>query len=202
MSRIGKLPIPVPDAVTMTVAGSQVTITGPKGQLEQMLPGGVAVERRDGALVVTRAADDRAHRARHGLSRTLVANMVEGVTKGYTKVLEIYGIGFRAVVDGQKIVLSIGYSHPVEVLLPQSIGASVETFTPTTVNNYLVAKLTLTGIEKWLVGQVAARIRDQRKPEPFKGKGIRYAGERVRRKSGKAAAVAGAAGTGGAGGGK
>jgi len=200
MSRIGKLPIPVPDAVKMTVAGLQVTITGPKGELVQLLPAGVAVERRDGMLVVTRAAEDRAHRARHGLSRTLVANMVLGVTNGYTKVLEMYGIGFRALVDGQKLTLTIGYSHPVEVLLPQGISVSVETFTPTTVNNYLVAKLTLAGIDKWLVGQVAARIRDQRKPEPFKGKGIRYAGERVRRKSGKAAAVAG--GAGGAGGAK
>ncbi|MEL7504308.1 MAG: 50S ribosomal protein L6 [Cyanobacteria bacterium J06554_6] len=176
MSRIGKRPIPVPSGVTITLDGQHVKVKGPKGELSRSLPDEVSVD-QDGDIVnVNRRSDARIARERHGLSRTLVANMVEGVSKGFEKRLEIQGVGYRAAVQGKKLTMSLGYSHPVEFDPPDGIQFQVESNT-----NVIV-----TGIDKELVGTVAAKIRDARPPEPYKGKGVRYAGEYVRRKAGKA----------------
>jgi large subunit ribosomal protein L6 len=175
MSRIGKRAIPLPDKVTVTIEGQTVAVKGPKGELSRVLPSGVSVEQEEKTLKVNRVNDSRTARERHGLCRTLVSNMVEGVSQGYTRRLEIQGVGYRAAVQGQKLVLSMGYSHPVEMDPPQGIQFAVE-------NN---TNVIVTGIDKELVGNTAARIRAVRPPEPYKGKGIRYAGEQVRRKAGK-----------------
>ncbi len=175
MSRIGKRAIPLPDKVTVTIEGQTVAVKGPKGELSRVLPSGVFVEQEEKTLKVNRVNDSRTARERHGLCRTLVSNMVEGVSQGYTRRLEIQGVGYRAAVQGQKLVLSMGYSHPVEMDPPQGIQFAVE-------NN---TNVIVTGIDKELVGNTAARIRAVRPPEPYKGKGIRYAGEQVRRKAGK-----------------
>lgn len=175
MSRIGKRPIPLPDKVTVTIEGQAVAVKGPKGELSRVLPSGVTVQQEEKTIVVNRVNDSRVARERHGLCRTLVFNMVEGVSQGYSKRLEIQGVGYRAQVQGQKLVLSMGYSHPVEMDPPQGIQFVVE-------NN---TNVIITGIDKELVGNTAARIRAVRPPEPYKGKGIRYAGEQVRRKAGK-----------------
>ncbi|MFZ4664821.1 MAG: 50S ribosomal protein L6 [Prochlorotrichaceae cyanobacterium] len=175
MSRIGKRPIPLPDKVTVTIEGQAVAVKGPKGELSRVLPSGVTVQQEEKTVVVNRVNDSRVARERHGLCRTLVFNMVEGVSQGYSKRLEIQGVGYRAQVQGQKLVLSMGYSHPVEMDPPQGIQFAVE-------NN---TNVIITGIDKELVGNTAARIRAVRPPEPYKGKGIRYAGEQVRRKAGK-----------------
>jgi len=175
MSRIGKRAIPLPDKVTVTIEGQTVAVKGPKGELSWVLPSGVFVEQEEKTLKVNRVNDSRTARERHGLCRTLVSNMVEGVSQGYTRRLEIQGVGYRAAVQGQKLVLSMGYSHPVEMDPPQGIQFAVE-------NN---TNVIVTGIDKELVGNTAARIRAVRPPEPYKGKGIRYAGEQVRRKAGK-----------------
>lgn len=175
MSRIGKRAIPLPDKVTVTIEGQTVAVKGPKGELSRVLPSGVFVEQAEKTLKVNRVNDSRTARERHGLCRTLVSNMVEGVSQGYTRRLEIQGVGYRAAVQGQKLVLSMGYSHPVEMDPPQGIQFAVE-------NN---TNVIVTGIDKELVGNTAARIRAVRPPEPYKGKGIRYAGEQVRRKAGK-----------------
>lgn len=176
MSRIGKLPIPVPSGVTVTIDGQKVTVKGSKGELSRVLPEEVLVVQDGDTLMVNRQSDSRTCRERHGLSRTLVANMVEGVSKGFEKRLEIQGVGYRAAVQGQKLTMSLGYSHPVEFEPPTGIQFKVESNT-----NVIV-----TGIDKEIVGNVAARIRAARPPEPYKGKGVRYAGEMVRRKAGKA----------------
>ncbi len=178
MSRIGKAPIPVPAGVDVTLADGHVTVTGPKGTLERDLPADITVRRENGVLVVERPDDERSHRALHGLTRSLVNNMVVGVTNGFQKDLEIVGVGYRAVAQGDtRLDLALGFSHPVVVQAPPGITFVVPA--PT--------RISVKGIDKQAVGQVAAEIRAIRKPEPYKGKGIRYAGEVVRRKAGKAA---------------
>jgi len=177
MSRIGRQPIPVPDGVQVEIAPGRVAVKGPLGELSQAIPHRITVERHDGELVVTRPTDRGPDRALHGLTRTLVANMVEGVTKGFEKRLEIQGVGYRAQLKGNDLELAVGFSHPVAYQAPEGITFDVPQ--PTIV----VVK----GIDKQRVGQVAAEIRSVRPPEPYKGKGIRYSGEYVRRKVGKRA---------------
>jgi large subunit ribosomal protein L6 len=178
MSRIGKAPIPVPSGVEVTIDGTHVAVKGPKGSLAWSVPDDITVTRDGDTLTVTRPDDERQHRALHGMTRSLVANMVVGVSEGFTKELEIVGVGYRANAQGpSKIELQVGYSHSVPVDAPEGV-----TFEVPAPNRIVVA-----GIDKQLVGQVAADIRKIRKPEPYKGKGIRYAGERVLRKAGKSA---------------
>jgi len=177
MSRIGKQPITVPQGVDVAVADSRVTVKGPRGQLEQSFHRDMRIILDDGTLKVERPDDEREHRSLHGLTRTLIANMVEGVTNGYEKRLEIVGVGYRAALKGTSLELSVGYSHPVT--FPPPAGVEFEVPAP----NRVVVR----GIDKQLVGEVAAEIRQVRKPEPYKGKGIRYEGEYVRKKAGKAA---------------
>ena len=177
MSRIGKLPVEVPEGVEVTLDGLHVTVTGPKGELSQVMPEGVSLSLDDGSVVVTRLGDEPDERARHGLVRTLVSNMVVGVTNGYSKTLELVGVGYRALAKGSDIELQVGYSHPVPIAAPA--GITFEVPQPT--------RIIVSGIDKVLVGQVAANIRKVRPPEPYKGKGIKYEGEQIRRKAGKAA---------------
>jgi len=178
MSRVGRAPIAVPANVTVTLSGSLVNVTGPQGTLERRLPEGITVAQEGDTLVVSRPDDERRHRALHGLSRSLVANMVSGVTEGFTKELEIVGVGYRATAKGpDALELALGFSHPVVVDAPE--GVTFEVPAPT--------RIIVKGIDKEKVGQVAADIRKLRKPEPYKGKGVRYANERVLRKAGKAA---------------
>ncbi len=181
MSRIGRLPVPVPSGVDVTIDGSHVTVKGPKGTLNRTLHPEMLVSREDATIVVARPSEQKMHKQLHGLTRTLVNNMVVGVTTGYRKGLEITGVGYRAVLVGQKLQLSLGYSHTIEIDPP--VGISFEVETPT--------RLAVVGIDKELVGQVAAKVRATRKPEPYKGKGVRYAGEVIRRKAGKAGKVGG-----------
>jgi large subunit ribosomal protein L6 len=177
MSRIGRLPITVPSGVDVAIDGATVTVKGPKGQLSHELAGRITIARNDdGTLSVARADDERDSRALHGLSRTLVNNMIIGVTEGYRKTLEISGTGYRVAAKGQGLEFSLGYSHPIEVAPPAGISFSVET--PT--------KFHVDGIDKQAVGETAAKIRKLRKPDPYKGKGVRYEGEVIRRKAGKA----------------
>jgi large subunit ribosomal protein L6 len=178
MSRIGRTPIPVPSGVEVTLGEHRVTVKGPQGTLERSLPGEITVRADEGSLLVERPNDERTNRALHGLTRSLVANMVTGVTSGFSKELEIVGVGYRAMPKGaNQIELALGFSHPVFVDAPD--GITFEVPIPTRIN--------VKGIDKELVGQVAANIRKIRKPEPYKGKGVRYVGERVIRKAGKAA---------------
>ena len=181
MSRIGRLPVPVPSGVDVALDGRRLTVTGPKGTLTRDLPPVIAVAHEGSEILVTRPTEDKLHKSLHGLTRTLVNNMVVGVTTGYRKGLEIVGVGYRAQKIGEKLQLSLGYSHPIEIEPPTGISFEVEN--PT--------RLAVVGIDKELVGQVAARIRATRKPEPYKGKGVRYAGEQVRRKAGKAGKIGG-----------
>jgi len=176
MSRIGKQPIPLPKKVEVDIRGSHVTVKGPKGQLERSFDPAMTIKLEDGVLTVERPTDQRQHRATHGLTRALLANMVSGVSDGYSKVLEIEGTGYRAEMQGEKLVLFLGYSHPIEFPAPQGISFEVPRGGRT---------VTVLGIDKELVGEIAARIRRQRPPEPYQGKGVRYRGERVRRKAGK-----------------
>ena len=177
MSRIGRVPVAIPSGVDITIDGPQVTVKGPKGTLVHQVPAPIAVDRgEDGALVVTRPNDERESRSLHGLTRTLLANLVTGVTEGYVKKLEIVGTGYRVTAKGSNLEFALGFSHPVTVDAPAGIMFAVET--PT--------KFSVAGIDKQQVGEVAANIRKIRKPEPYKGKGVRYAGEQVRRKAGKA----------------
>ena len=175
MSRIGKSPIPIPDKVSVSLDGLAVTVKGPKGELKRTLPDGVSVSHVENTIVVAPTSEKRLSRERHGLCRTLVANMIEGVSNGYSKKLEIVGVGSRAQVKGKTLVVSAGYSHPVEVQAPEGITFAVE-------NN---TNVTVSGTDKELVGNEAAKIRAIRPPEPYKGKGIKYAGERILRKAGK-----------------
>ena len=181
MSRIGRLPIAVPSSVDVTIDGTQVTVKGPKGTLSRRLHPDITVSREETSLVVTRPTEQKTHKQLHGLTRTLVNNMVVGVTDGYRKGLEITGVGYRATLNGRKLTLNLGYSHPIEIEPPEGISFEVEN--PT--------RLAVVGIDKELVGQMAARIRSTRKPEPYKGKGVRYAGEQIRRKAGKAGKIGG-----------
>jgi large subunit ribosomal protein L6 len=176
MSRIGKQPVPVPKGVTVTIDGQTVTVKGSKGELSRALPPEIAFVQEGDEIVVTRRNESRNARQRHGLVRTLIANMVEGVSNGYQKKLEIQGVGYRASLQGQKLVMALGYSHPVEFEPPSGIQFAVEGNT----------NVTISGIDKEIVGNTAARVRAARPPEPYKGKGVRYAGENVRRKAGKA----------------
>jgi large subunit ribosomal protein L6 len=177
MSRIGRQPIEVPSGVTVQVDPGRVTVHGPKGELRQVVPQRIAIEQSDGVINVTRPTDRGPDRALHGLTRTLVANMVEGVTKGFEKRLEIQGVGYRAAMQGSNLELQVGYSHPVRITPRQ--GIEFEVPVPT--------QVVVRGIDKQVVGQTAAEIRKVRPPEPYKGKGIRYEGEQVRRKVGKRA---------------
>jgi len=177
MSRIGRLPITIPAGVDVTIDGAEVTVKGPKGTLSHKVAAPIAVERADdGTLAVTRPDDERTSRSLHGLTRTLVANMVTGVTEGYTKKLEIVGTGYRVIAKGTDLEFALGFSHPVVIPAPQGITFAVET--PT--------RFTVSGIDKQQVGEVAANLRKLRKPDPYKGKGVRYEGEIIRRKAGKA----------------
>jgi large subunit ribosomal protein L6 len=177
MSRIGRLPITVPSGVDVAIDGRAVTVKGPKGTLQHTVAEPIEIARAgDGTLQVTRPNDERQNRALHGLSRTLVANMVQGVTDGYTKVLEIVGTGYRVVAKGSDLEFALGFSHPVLVRAPDGISFAVES--PT--------RFSVSGVDKQKVGEVAANIRKLRKPDPYKGKGVRYQGEVVRRKAGKA----------------
>jgi len=180
MSRIGRLPITIPSGVTVEQTADEVRVRGPKGQLAQRMPAGVTMEIESGAVRFTRSDDSNRMRGLHGLSRQLVANMVEGVTKGFTRVLEITGVGYRADARGNLLWLTLGYSHPIAYQLPSGVTAKVEK----------QVTVTLEGSDRQLLGEVAAAIRGLRPPEPYKGKGVRYAGEHVRRKAGKAAAGA------------
>ena len=181
MSRIGRLPIAVPSSVDVTIEGRRLTVKGPKGTLTRELHPDMTVSREEGNLVVTRPTEQKTHKQLHGLTRTLVNNMVVGVTDGYRKGLEITGVGYRAALNGKKLTLNLGYSHPIEIDPPAGISFEVEN--PT--------KLAVVGIDKELVGEIAARVRATRKPEPYKGKGVRYAGEVIRRKAGKAGKIGG-----------
>jgi large subunit ribosomal protein L6 len=181
MSRIGRLPIPVPATVDVSIVGREITVKGPKGTLTRALHPDMKVSKVDSTIVVERPSEAKHHKQLHGLTRTLVANMVVGVTDGYRKQLEITGVGYRAVKVGDKLQLSLGYSHPVEMDPPAGISFELEN--PT--------KLAVVGIDKELVGQVAATVRATRKPEPYKGKGVHYLGEQIRRKAGKAGKIGG-----------
>jgi large subunit ribosomal protein L6 len=178
MSRIGRLPVPLVAGVKIAVAGRKVTIEGPKGSLARELPGGISAEVAEGKLVVSRRDDSKPQRALHGLSRALIANAVEGVTKGFTKDLEIQGVGYRAQVAGKSVNFTLGYTHPIDFPIPDGIQIVVDKQT----------KLTVSGIDRQQVGQVAAKIRSLRPPDVYKGKGIRYANEQVRKKAGKTGA--------------
>ena len=176
MSRIGRMPVAIPAGVTVTIAENNlVTVKGPKGTLERELPVEMNIKEEDGHIVVTRPNDLKKMKSLHGLTRTLISNMVHGVTEGYEKVLEVNGVGYRAAQQGKKLVLSLGYSHPVEMEDPEGIETVLEGQN----------KITVKGISKEKVGQYAAEIRDKRRPEPYKGKGIKYADEVIRRKVGK-----------------
>ena len=175
MSRIGRLPVAIPAGVTVEIKeNNHVTVKGPKGTLERVLPAEMEIKQEDGHVVVTRPNDLKKMKSLHGLTRTLIQNMVVGVSEGYTKTLEVNGVGYRAAKQGNKLVLSLGYSHPVEMVDPEGISSAVD-------GN----KIVVSGIDKEKVGQFAAEIRDKRRPEPYKGKGIKYADEVIRRKVGK-----------------
>lgn len=179
MSRIGKMPIAIPSGVDVQLSGNVIRVKGPKGSLERELHPEMQVTVEDGQIVVNRPSDEKHHRSLHGLTRTLIANMVHGVTEGFEKRLEIHGVGYRAAKQGNKLVLTVGHSHPVEFEQPQ--GIEIEVPAPN--------RITVRGIDKEQVGELAANIRAVRKPEPYLGKGIRYEGERIHRKAGKAGRV-------------
>lgn len=187
MSRIGRMPIPLPGGVEVSQVDGVVTVKGPKGTLSRVIPEPISVRQEDSTLYVERPSDIKAHKALHGLSRTLVSNMVTGVTEGFTRVLNVHGIGYRAQLQPDRLVLNLGFSHDIYVIPPQGIEFTVETSSPNMDNQYRTARLTVAGIDKELVGQVAAKIRALKKPEPYTGKGLRYQGETIIRKAGKAA---------------
>ncbi len=181
MSRIGKKPIPIPNKVQVNIDGSAVTVKGPKGELSFTFPPAITIARDGGEIVVTRPSDEREHRALHGTVRALIANMVTGVSLGFQRILLIEGVGYRAEMDGKKLVLHLGYSHPVPVEPPADVEFAVE-------ERGRVVRIN--GIDKQVVGELAAKIRKLRPPEPYKGKGVMYEGERIRRKAGKAGKTA------------
>lgn len=180
MSRIGKMPIPLPSGVAVQIEDNQVTVKGPKGSLSQTFPAEMTIEQHDGVLHVQRPSESRQHRAVHGLTRALLNNMVVGVSQGFSKTLQIEGVGYRAEMQGDVLVLNVGYSHPIRFDPPQDIQYAVENRNKTII---------VSGIDKQLIGELAARIRKTRPPEPYKGKGIRYDNEVIRRKAGKAGKV-------------
>lgn len=182
MSRIGKQPITLAKGITLTVSPSnEITVKGPKGELKQQIDRDIKIDVKEGSVEVSRPTDQIRHRAMHGLYRSLISNMVEGVTNGFTRTLELVGVGYRATVSGQQIDLALGFSHNIILDLPKELKASA------TAEKGKNPTITLEGIDKQLIGQVAAKLRSLRKPEPYKGKGVRYMGEEVRRKAGKAA---------------
>jgi large subunit ribosomal protein L6 len=177
MSRIGKMPIPLPNSVTVDVQDGTVRVKGPRGELARQVPGEISVVREDATLRIERSSDEPMHRSLHGLTRSLIANMVTGVTDGFTRRLEVNGVGYRAAVSSGNLVLQVGYSHPVLVPAPPGISFAVQ-----------ANAITISGADKEMVGEVAAQVRRVRPPEPYKGKGIKYAEEVIRRKAGKAGA--------------
>jgi large subunit ribosomal protein L6 len=181
MSRIGRLPIAVPPSVDVSIVGRDITVKGPKGTLSRALHPDMRVSMEGSTIVVERPTEAKHHKQLHGLTRTLVANMVTGVTDGYRKPLEITGVGYRAAKVGDNLQLNLGYSHPIEIAPPAGVSFEVES----------PVRLTVVGIDKELVGQVAAQVRATRKPEPYKGKGVHYLGEQIRRKAGKAGKIGG-----------
>jgi len=182
MSRIGLKPITVPGNVTVTVENAEVTVKGPKGELKQTVARELTIEQKDGKLTVSRPNNQRRNRSQHGLTRTLIANMVTGVTEGHSKALEIHGVGYRAQAAGQSVTLNVGYSHPVVVTAPQGVNFEVKADDKSRVTTIVVS-----GIDKALAGQTAADIRKTRKPDPYKGKGVRYKGEVIKLRQGKRA---------------
>ncbi len=180
MSRIGRMPVEVPQGVDVNIRGSHVRVKGPKGQMEHTFPAAMRITQKDGVITVERPSDERIHRALHGMTRALINNMVTGVSKGFEKVLEVNGVGYRAELSGEKLVINVGYSHPVEVDPPEGITFDVDA---------RARLIKVQGFDKAQVGQVAADIRKIRPPEPYKGKGIKYLDERIRRKAGKAGKV-------------
>lgn len=177
MSRIGKLPIPCPSNVTVQVASGRIEVRGPKGTLHQAIPAHVAVQQESGRLVVTRDGDHRQARANHGLTRALIRNMVQGVSQGFEKKLEVFGVGYRAEIKGKSLVMNLGYSHQVEYAIPEGLAVAVDK----------AGVITVSGIDKQKVGQASADIRSYRRPDAYKGKGVRYVGEYIRLKAGKSA---------------
>lgn len=182
MSRIGRMPIEVPAGVQVEIEDSWVTVKGPKGELTRLFHPDMTISLEEEQIIVRRPTDNRKHRSLHGLTRALLANMVQGVNEGFRKELEIVGVGYRAEIQGEKLVLNVGYSHSVEIVSPEEITITV---------GRGAKRIAVEGVDKELVGQIAAQIRAVRKPEPYKGKGIRYAGEQVRRKAGKAGRIGG-----------
>ena len=180
MSRVGKMPITVPDGVDVTIKGSHVRVKGPKGQMNHTFPAAMEISLKDGIISVERPSDERTHRALHGMTRALINNMVAGVSSGFEKVLEINGVGYRAEMEGNNLVLHVGYSHPVKIEPPEGISFEVDSRT---------RQIKVMGYDKQSVGHIAANIRKVRPPEPYKGKGIKYLDERIRRKAGKAGKV-------------
>ena len=180
MSRIGRMPVEVPQGVDVDIKGSHVRVKGPKGHLEHTFPAAMSISIKDGVVTVERPSDERTHRALHGMTRALINNMVLGVSKGFEKVLQINGVGYRAELKDKTLVLNVGYSHPVEIEPPEGISFDVDT------RSRLIK---VQGYDKAMVGQIAANIRKVRPPEPYKGKGIKYLDERIRRKAGKAGKV-------------
>jgi large subunit ribosomal protein L6 len=178
MSRIGKAPIPIPPGVTVTINGGEVKVKGPKGELKRVIRPELEVVKEDNKIILKRSSETRLVRSLHGLSRTLVANMVNGVTQGFTKHLDIVGVGYRAAVEGSNLIMQLGYSHPVEIPIPQGV-------TVTITKN---VAMTISGYDKQVLGDFCAYVRDRRPPEVYKGKGVKYSTERIRRKAGKAAA--------------
>jgi len=187
MSRIGRAPIAIPSGVTITQNGNDITVKGPKGTNTVTVSPDMTLEQQDGQLIVSRPSDAKEHRATHGLTRALVNNAVVGASDGFTKVLELRGVGYRAEVKGKNLDLALGYSHPVSLPLPEGVAATATPSTPTTENGFLASTITLTCHSKQALGDFAAEVRRQRKVEPYKGKGLRYKNEVVRRKLGKAA---------------
>lgn len=177
MSRIGKKPVPIPDKVQVTIDGSEVTVKGPKGSLSHTFPTAMTIKQAEGQVLVERPTDHQDHRALHGMTRALIANMVQGVSGGFEKVLEVEGVGYRAEMEGKTLVMHLGYSHPIPVKPPADVEFAVEE------RGRIVR---VRGIDKQVVGELAANIRKLRPPEPYQGKGVRYQGERIRRKAGKA----------------
>ncbi len=180
MSRIGRMPVVLPKGVDVEINGTYIHVKGPKGEMEQTFPQGMIISKNDGEIVVQRPSDERTHRSLHGMTRALINNMVVGVSTGFQKVLEINGVGYRADMDGNKLVLYVGYSHPVPMEPPEGISFEVDA---------KARQIKVIGYDKQLVGQVAADIRKVRPPEPYKGKGIKYLDEKIRRKAGKAGKV-------------
>lgn len=187
MSRIGRMPVPIPDGVDVEIRGNTVKVRGPKGELEETFDPELSIELSDGEIVVSRPTDQRQHKALHGLTRALINNMVTGVHEGFSKTLDIHGVGYRALMRDDNLVLQLGHSHAIEVVPPPGVSFSV--VPGDRANRSLVGSVVVEGIDKQVVGQVAADIRAWRPPEPYKGKGVRYRGEYVRRKAGKAGKV-------------